>query len=174
MQVMEPRFDRTRSNDDCENKTRMKKLAIEHLSHPGSFALVANVSLMILLAIVSTPAVRHPHFTGAWHSWIAGPLSDAPVNPADADGESQHLSIGSAAATSSSSSPATTPSSRRSRPNRVRAGDPRGGTEFHFRKDTEVRPFFPSTWPTLDKDRSMVFFYHDSETNRLRMHTIRD
>lgn len=47
-------------------------------------------------------------------------------------------------------------------------------TEFYFRKDDEARPFFSSTWPHNDKARSMVFFYHDLNNDRLRMHTIRD
>jgi hypothetical protein len=47
-------------------------------------------------------------------------------------------------------------------------------TEFYFRKETEARPFFSSTWPANDKARSMVFFYHDPHNERLRMHTIRD
>jgi hypothetical protein len=47
-------------------------------------------------------------------------------------------------------------------------------TEFYFRKEEEVRPFFSSTWPTNKKARSMVFFYHDKKNSRLRMHTIRD
>ena len=47
-------------------------------------------------------------------------------------------------------------------------------TEFYFRKDTEARPFFSSSWPANDKARSMVFFYHDLHNERLRMHTIRD
>lgn len=47
-------------------------------------------------------------------------------------------------------------------------------TEFFFRKKTEARPFFSSTWPANKKARSMVFFYHDTHNKRLRMHTIRD
>jgi hypothetical protein len=47
-------------------------------------------------------------------------------------------------------------------------------TEFYFRKETEARPFFSSTWPANKKARSMVFFYHDPHNDRLRMHTIRD
>ncbi|MFN6269994.1 MAG: hypothetical protein ACK40T_06335 [Akkermansiaceae bacterium] len=47
-------------------------------------------------------------------------------------------------------------------------------TEFYFRKDDDVRPFFSSTWPHNEKARSMVFFYHDPHNDRLRMHTIRD
>jgi hypothetical protein len=47
-------------------------------------------------------------------------------------------------------------------------------TEFFFRKETEARPFFSSTWPANKKARSMVFFYHDTTNQRLRMHTIRD
>ncbi len=47
-------------------------------------------------------------------------------------------------------------------------------TEFFFRKETEARPFFSSTWPANKKARSMVFFYHDTHNERLRMHTIRD
>lgn len=57
-----------------------------------------------------------------------------------------------------------------------REGQGGGGifTEFFFRKDTEARPFFSSTWPANNKARSMVFFYHDIHNDRLRMHTIRD
>lgn len=47
-------------------------------------------------------------------------------------------------------------------------------TEFYFRKGEEARPFFSSTWPHNEKARSMVFFYHDTTNDRLRMHTIRD
>ncbi len=47
-------------------------------------------------------------------------------------------------------------------------------TEFYFRKETEARPFFSSSWPANNKARSMVFFYHDTHNERLRMHTIRD
>jgi len=47
-------------------------------------------------------------------------------------------------------------------------------TEFYFRKETEARPFFSSTWPANNKARSMIFFYHDPHNERLRMHTIRD
>jgi len=47
-------------------------------------------------------------------------------------------------------------------------------TEFFFRKKEEARPFFSSTWPANEKARSMIFFYHDTHNDRLRMHTIRD
>jgi hypothetical protein len=47
-------------------------------------------------------------------------------------------------------------------------------TMFYFRKDNEARPFFSSKWPTGDKVRSLIFFYHDPGTKRLRMHTIRN
>ncbi len=47
-------------------------------------------------------------------------------------------------------------------------------TEFFFRKEEEARPFFSSSWPSNKKARSMVFFYHDTKNERLRMHTIRD
>lgn len=47
-------------------------------------------------------------------------------------------------------------------------------TEFFFRKEEEARPFFSSTWPANEKARSMVFFYHDTHNERLRMHTIRN
>ncbi len=47
-------------------------------------------------------------------------------------------------------------------------------TEFFFRKEEETRPFFSSTWPANKKARSMVFFYHDTHNERLRMHAIRD
>jgi hypothetical protein len=45
---------------------------------------------------------------------------------------------------------------------------------FYFRKDKEVRPFFSSRWPVNPRARSMVFFYHDPENRRIRMHTVRD
>jgi hypothetical protein len=45
---------------------------------------------------------------------------------------------------------------------------------FYFRKDNEAKPFFSSKWPISDKIRNLIFFYHDPETTRLRMHTIRD
>lgn len=44
---------------------------------------------------------------------------------------------------------------------------------FYFRKDTEAKPFFSSIWPTGENVRSLVFFYHDPQTQRLRIHTIR-
>lgn len=45
---------------------------------------------------------------------------------------------------------------------------------FYFRKEDEPRAFFSSRWPIGDHARSMVFFYHDPDTNQLRLHTIRD
>ena len=47
-------------------------------------------------------------------------------------------------------------------------------TEFFFRKQTETRPFFSSSWPANKKARSMVFLYHDTHNQCLRMHIIRD
>lgn len=45
---------------------------------------------------------------------------------------------------------------------------------LHFRKGKEAVPFYSSTWRYSDKARSMVFFYHDTHTNQLRTHSIRD
>jgi hypothetical protein len=45
---------------------------------------------------------------------------------------------------------------------------------FYFRKDNEASPFFSSKWPISDKVCNLIFFYHDPETKRLRMHTIRN
>jgi hypothetical protein len=45
---------------------------------------------------------------------------------------------------------------------------------IYFRKDDQAKPFFSSTWPLSDAARSLIFFYHDSDTQRLRLHTIRD
>jgi hypothetical protein len=45
---------------------------------------------------------------------------------------------------------------------------------FYFRKDNEASPFFSSKWPISDKVSNLIFFYHDPETKRLRMHTIRN
>ena len=59
----------------------------------------------------------------------------------------------------------------------IKRGDGPNGkffTEFYFRRDEEARPFFSSSWPANEKARSMVFFYHDKQNQRLRMHTIRD
>jgi hypothetical protein len=47
-------------------------------------------------------------------------------------------------------------------------------TQLFFRKNHEPKPFFSSIWPLDEKARSMIFFYHDPHTKRLRMHTIRD
>jgi hypothetical protein len=46
-------------------------------------------------------------------------------------------------------------------------------SSFYFRKDEEAKPFFSSTWPVNRKARGLVFFYHDPNTQRLRLHTIR-
>lgn len=45
--------------------------------------------------------------------------------------------------------------------------------QFYFRTKEEIQPFFSSTWRFNKKARSMVFFYHDPNTKRLRIHTIR-
>jgi hypothetical protein len=45
---------------------------------------------------------------------------------------------------------------------------------LYFRKDDQAKPFFSSTWPLSDVARSLIFFYHDPDTNRLRLHSIRD
>lgn len=49
-----------------------------------------------------------------------------------------------------------------------------GQVELFFNMDNQARPFFTSMWPLGDAARSLVFFYHDPESNRLRLHTIRD
>lgn len=45
--------------------------------------------------------------------------------------------------------------------------------KFFYRKEKNIQPFFSSTWRFNDRARSMVFFYHDPRTGRLRLHTIR-
>ncbi len=45
---------------------------------------------------------------------------------------------------------------------------------FYFREGNNPRAFFSSMWPYLDKGRSLVFFYNDSKTNKIKLHTIRD
>jgi hypothetical protein len=47
-------------------------------------------------------------------------------------------------------------------------------TTLYFRKDDQPKPFFSSTWPLSDAARCLIFFYHDPDTKRLRLHTIRD
>ena len=46
--------------------------------------------------------------------------------------------------------------------------------KFFYRKEKNIQPFFSSTWRFNNRARSMVFFYHDPGTGRLRLHTIRD
>jgi hypothetical protein len=45
---------------------------------------------------------------------------------------------------------------------------------LYFRTDGQPKPFFSSTWPLSDAARCLIFFYHDPDTNRLRLHSIRD
>jgi len=45
---------------------------------------------------------------------------------------------------------------------------------IYFRKDDQAKPFFSSTWPLSNVARGLIFFYHDPDTQRLRLHTIRD
>jgi hypothetical protein len=45
---------------------------------------------------------------------------------------------------------------------------------LYFRTDGQAKPFFSSTWPLSDAARCLIFFYHDPDTNRLRLHSIRD
>ncbi|MFK7849956.1 MAG: hypothetical protein AB8D78_03160 [Akkermansiaceae bacterium] len=45
--------------------------------------------------------------------------------------------------------------------------------KIYFRKGEEVQSFFSSTWRFNEAARSMVFFYHDPNTGKLRLHTIR-
>ncbi|QTN32077.1 hypothetical protein HZ994_06945 [Akkermansiaceae bacterium] len=45
-------------------------------------------------AILAETSVPHPHWTGVWDSWIAGPTSAAPVNPGYPSAESHHQTLG--------------------------------------------------------------------------------
>lgn len=45
---------------------------------------------------------------------------------------------------------------------------------LHFRKGAEAVPFYDSTWRYNENVRSMIFLYHDPDTQQLRTHTIRD
>jgi hypothetical protein len=45
---------------------------------------------------------------------------------------------------------------------------------FYFRSDEGAKPFFSSKWPTSKTARGLIFFYHDPNTRRLRLHSIRD
>lgn len=50
-------------------------------------------------SILSDSSVNHPHWTGVWDSWVAGPLASAPVNENYPDGsgdseESHHQTLG--------------------------------------------------------------------------------
>lgn len=43
-----------------------------------------------------------------------------------------------------------------------------------FRNEEKMKPFYSSTWRLNDKARSLVFFYHDPDSQRIRTHTIRN
>lgn len=45
---------------------------------------------------------------------------------------------------------------------------------FYYRKEDKPKPFFSSKWPYSDAARGLIFFYHDPDSKRLRLHTIRD
>ncbi len=45
---------------------------------------------------------------------------------------------------------------------------------LYFRKGETAEPFYTNTWRFSEKARTMVVFYHDPHTQRLRTHTIRD
>lgn len=47
-------------------------------------------------------------------------------------------------------------------------------TTLYYRKDDQPKPFFSSNWPLSDAARSLIFIYHDPDTRRLRLHSIRD
>lgn len=57
-------------------------------------------------------------------------------------------------------------------------GDSEDGGLFHaeifYRKGEVAKPFFSSTWPISNASRAMIFIYHDPDTMRLRLHTVRD
>lgn len=46
--------------------------------------------------------------------------------------------------------------------------------QIFFKKGEEAKNFFSSTWPVEANARSLIFFYHDSDNKRLRLHTIQD
>lgn len=57
---------------------------------------------------------------------------------------------------------------------KMKAGERTLHASLYYRKDGEPKPFFSSRWPVGDYARALVFFYHDPDTERLRLHTIRD
>ena len=46
--------------------------------------------------------------------------------------------------------------------------------KVYFRNEDKMKPFYSSTWRLNQKARSLVFFYHDPHSMRIRTHTIRD
>lgn len=46
--------------------------------------------------------------------------------------------------------------------------------QFYYRVDGKVKPFFSSKWPTNEQARGLIFFYQSPDTQRLRLHSIRD
>lgn len=57
---------------------------------------------------------------------------------------------------------------------RSEEGDRTFHTTLWFRIEDKPKPFFSSTWPLSESARALIFFYHDPENQRLRLHTIRD
>lgn len=45
---------------------------------------------------------------------------------------------------------------------------------MYFRTQEKAKTFYTSTWRFSEKARSMVFFYHEPNNDRLKIHTIRD
>jgi hypothetical protein len=59
-------------------------------------------------------------------------------------------------------------------PSRVRGVFKYCDTELYYRHGDTVKPFFSSTWRLNDKIRSFTFFYQDPQTQKLRIHSIRN
>ncbi len=47
-------------------------------------------------------------------------------------------------------------------------------TKVYFRNKDKMKPFYSSTWRLNDKARTLVFFYHEPHSKRIRTHTIRN
>ena len=44
---------------------------------------------------------------------------------------------------------------------------------FYFRSENETKPFLSTRWPVSESARSLVFFYNDPSSERIRLHSIR-
>jgi len=57
---------------------------------------------------------------------------------------------------------------------KIKAGEHTCHTALYYQKDGKQKNFFSSKWPVSKTARGLIFFYHDPDTRRIRLHSIRD